>query len=298
MRRSIHSIVGGVSLALAGAQAGAAQNDFQLPTDFVALKDGAVNVAAYAVRQTLDGPWRDGVKRMGGEVSTDIFALRVTRHYSVGDGGKYTIAPIMVLGVGDVDTNVPALAATGRHASGFSDLRLGSSFWFHVDRANREFGMATLLFTLPTGDYKQDQALNVSENRWKAVLSLGWMQQLGRGWVLELAPEVAFYGDNDRYMSTRRLSQDAAYAVTGTLRYRFTPDVHGYVTAQINRGGATQVNGRPAMDGPENTRLAAGMLLFAGGGHQLQLRYARDTGIQNGFRNDGELVLRWSRVFE
>ena len=298
MVRSIHASVLGLVFAAAAAPAGAAQNDFQFPTDFVALPDGAVNVATYAVRQTLSGSWRGGVEYPSGEVTTDMLALRATRHFSVGEGGKYTIAPIMVMSMADAETNVPALAASGRQASGFGDLRLGSSFWFHVDRANREFGMATLLFTLPTGDYKQGQALNVSENRWKAVLSLGWMQQLGRGWVLELAPEVAFYGDNDRYMATRRLSQDVAYAMTGTLRYRFTPEVHGYVTAQINRGGATQVNGRPAMDGPENTRLAAGVLLFAGGGHQLQLRYARDANIQNGFRNDGELVLRWSRVFD
>ncbi len=288
----------GLCLALAGAQAAAAQNDFQFPTDFVALSDGAVNVAAYAVRQNLSGSWREGVKLPNGEVATDLFAIRATRHFSVGDGGKYTIAPVMVMTAAEMDSSVPVHVSTGRQASGFGDLRLGSAFWFHVDRANREFGMASLLFTLPTGDYRQGQALNVSENRWKAVLSLGWMQQLGRGWVWELAPEVAFFGDNDRYLSTRRLSQDVAYAVTGTLRYRFTPAVHGYVTAQVNRGGATQVNGRPAMDAPDNTRFAVGALLFAGDGHQLQLRYARDASIQNGFRNDGELVLRWSRVFE
>lgn len=298
MRRSIHAVSYGLCITLACAHAGAAQNDFQFPTDYVALPDGAVNVAAYAVSQTLSGPWRDGRQLPGGEVTTELFAVRATRHFSVGDGGKYTIAPVMVMSAADMHTSVPSLAATGRQASGLGDLRLGSAFWFHVDRANREYGMATLLFTLPTGDYTPGQALNVSENRWKAVLSLGWMQQLGRGWVLELAPEVAFFGDNDRYLSNRRLRQDAAYALTGTLRYRFTPEVHGYVTGQVNRGGATQLTGRPALDGPENTRVAAGFLWFAGGGHQLQLRYARDAVIQNGFRNDGELVLRWSRVFE
>ncbi len=298
MQRSIHSIWGGVCLALACVPVSAAQSDFQFPTDFVALPDGTFNVAAYGVRQNLSGTWRGGVEHPVGGITTDAFAIRAPRHFSVGEGGKYTLAPVMVMSAADAETTVPALAATGRQASGFGDLRLGSSFWFHVDRANREFAMATLLFTLPTGDYKPGQALNVSENRWKAVFSLGWMQQLGRGWVLELAPEVAFYGDNDRYLSTRRLSQDVAYALTGTLRYRFTPDLHGYVTGQLNRGGAAQVNGRPAMDGPENTRLAAGVLWFAGGGHQLQLRYARDTHIQNGFRNDGELALRWSRAFE
>jgi len=298
VRRSIHSVSCGLCAALACAHANAAQNDFQFPTDYVALPDGAVNVAAYAVRQTLRGPWRDGAQLPGGEVTTSLFAVRASRHFSVGEGGKYTIAPVAVMSVAEIDTNVPSLAATGRQASGFGDLRLGSAFWFHVDRANREYGMASLLFTLPTGDYQPGQALNVGENRWKAVLSLGWMQQLGRGWVLELAPEVAFFGDNDRYLSNRRLSQEAAYAMTGTLRYRFTPELHGYVTAQINRGGATQVHGRPPVDGPENTRFAAGMLLFTGGGNQLQLRYARDANIQNGFRNEGELVLRWSRVFE
>ena len=72
VRRSIHSVSCGLCAALACAHANAAQNDFQFPTDYVALPDGAVNVAAYAVRQTLRGPWRDGAQLPGGEVDEQV----------------------------------------------------------------------------------------------------------------------------------------------------------------------------------------------------------------------------------
>lgn len=290
--------LGAALLAIASLPVGAAQNDLMLPTDYVSLPNGAMNVAAYAAQQTLSGPWKEGSLQRPGEISTNLVAFRASRHFSVGDQGKYTIAPVAIITASESDANASLATVTGRHASGIGDLRLGTAFWFHSDHANREYVMAALLVSLPTGQYNPTQLLNIGENRRKTTLSFGLMQALGQRWVMDLAPEVAFYGDNTQYRSTRRLSQDTSYAVTGTLRYRATPDWHVYSSAQINRGGATEVNARASTGAPDNTRLAIGTLLFTGTGSQVQLRYARDVQTQNGFRNDGELVLRWSRVFQ
>jgi hypothetical protein len=162
--------------------------------------------------------------------------------------------------------------------------------------------MATLIVSLPTGSYTPTQAVNIGENRMKTVLSLGWMQPLGSRWVLDLVPEVAFFGDNKAYvglnrLGTSRLSQDIAYAMSGTLRYKATQAIHWYGTAQINRGGATQLNGAELTGAPDNTRLALGALVFSSDKSQIQLRYAKDVQIENGFRNAGEILLRWSTVF-
>lgn len=273
----------------------AAQNDF-FPTDYVALPDGHSNIAVYAVNQSLAGPWKNGTNLKLGEATANLFAVRATRHFSVGDQGQYTVAPLAVLTALN-GSGTGSLATAGQPITGFGDLRLGAAFWFHVDRANREYALASLLVSLPTGDYNASQPLNAGENRVKTVLSLGWMKPLGERWVVDLAPEIAFFGDNRQYRylgSTVRLSQDIAYALTSNLRYKFTPEWHGYVSAQMNNGGATQINGTSFFGAPDNTRLALGTLLFTGENSQIQLRYAQDVQVSNGYRNDREIALRWS----
>lgn len=284
-------------LAMGSFQTHAAQND-PLPTDFVSLPDGSVNVAAYLSSQSLSGPWKDGVKLRSGEGSTNLVALRLNRHFSIGEGGQYTIAPAMVLSAAESEANANMVALAGRNASGLGDLRVGGVFWFYSDHPNREYVNAALFISLPTGEYNRASAVNIGENRMKTILSLGWMQPLGKNWGLDLTPEIAFYGDNTQYLNNRRLTQDITYAMTGTLRYKMTQALHLYGSAQINRGGATQVNGTLSTGAPDNTRLAIGTLLFTTENEQVQLRYARDAQRENGFRNDGEIAIRWSTVFK
>lgn len=284
-------------VVIGSVQAHAAQND-PLPTDFVALPDGSVNVATYFASQSFSGPWKDGVKLRSGEGSTNLFALRLNRHFSVGEGGKYTIAPAMVLTAVESEANAALVPLSGRTSSGLGDLRVGGLFWFYIDHPNREYVNAGLFMSLPTGEYNPASAVNIGENRLKTILSLGWMLPLGKNWGLELTPEIAFYGDNNRYLNNRRLTQDVAYAMTGTLRYKLTQALHLYGNAQVNRGGATQVNGTLSSGAPDNIRLALGTLLFNADNGQLQLRYARDVQRENGYRNEGEIGIRWATFFK
>lgn len=274
----------------------AAQND-QQPTDFVSLPNGTSNAAIYAAWQSFDGPWKNGAQLRQGEGSSNLVALRLNKHFSVGEDGKYTIAPLMVLSASETHANASLVPIGGSKTSGLGDLRLGTAFWFHSDHVNREYVMATVIVSLPTGSYTPSQAINIGENRMKTVVSLGWMQPLSSRWVLDLVPEVAFFGDNKEYLGNSRLSQDTAYAMSGTLRYKATQAVHWYGTAQINRGGATQRNGIALTGAPDNTRLALGALMFSSDKSQIQLRYARDVHIDNGLRNTGEIMLRWSTIF-
>ena len=284
-------------LTFAGNAAHSAQND-QLPTDLVALPDGAINIALYASHLSISGPWMDGAKIRPGEGSTNLAVLRINRHYAFGDNDKYTIAPVLVLSAADSDADSRLVLSSGRQASGFGDVRLGAAFWFHKDQINREYAAASIFVSLPTGEYEKANAVNIGENRVKLILSSGWMQSLGSNWVLDLIPEVAVFGDNTRYLNNRRLSQDTAYAMTGMLRYKATPSVHWYTTAQRNSGGATQVDGVQKVGAPENTRVAVGTIIFGSNNNMLQLRYSRDVQIQNGYRNEGELAIRWSTYFK
>lgn len=295
MPRPLRARLRAALLVILPISAGAAQNDF-FPTDMVALPDGSSNIALYAGQQSLSGPWVNGVRTAQGELSMDLLAVRAARHYSVGENGQYTVAPLLVLSGADLGRNA-ALALAGPPDSGLADLRIGGAFWFHVDRENRDYALAVISVSLPTGDYSPASTLNIGENRIKTVLALGWMKTLDKRWVMELSPEVAFFGDNTRFAGTERLSQDTAYAMTGTLRYKFTQGWHVYGSAQFNRGGATQRDDVAFRGAPDNTRVAVGTLLGVGPSSQIQLRYAKDVEFSNGFRNDGEVALRWATSF-
>jgi hypothetical protein len=291
-----HRHLSALLLVTAAAPALAAQND-QQPTDFISLPHGTTNVTLYAARQSFDGRWKNGIQTPSVEGSANLTVLRANRHFSIGEEGKYTVAPLILLTASETTATAASAPMLGGSASGLGDLRLGTAFWFHSDHVNREYVMATMIVTLPTGAYTPTQAINISENRIKTVLSLGWMQTLGSSWVLDLVPEVAFFGDNKEYLGNSRLSQDTAYAMSGTLRYKATQSIHWYATAQINRGGATQRNGIALTGAPDNTRLALGALVFSSDKSHIQLRYAKDVQIENGLRNTGEIMLRWSTVF-
>ncbi len=294
-RPPLHPLIA-LLLAIAAGPVLAAQND-QQPTDFISLPNGTANAVIYAARQSVDEFWKNGARLRQGESSTNLVVLRLNKHFSVGDEGKYTIAPLMALSAAETVASATLVPLPGRESSGFGDLRLGTAFWFHSDHVNREYVMATLIVSLPTGSYTPTQAVNIGENRTKTVLSLGWMQPLGSAWVLDLVPEIAFFGDNKEYLGNSRLSQDTAYAMSGTLRYKATQAIHWSGTAQINRGGATQLNGAALTSAPDNTRLALGALMFNSDKSQVQLRYAKDIQIENGLRNTGEIMLRWSTTF-
>lgn len=292
--RKAAAMAGLIACALS-LPAAAAVNDV-FPTDYAALQDGMTSLSLYAFSQRLSGPWRDGSPSPSGQLDVRLLALRLSRSFSVGESGQYSLAPVVVLPWADGEASGLPLAF-GKQASGQGDLRVGLTFWHHVDRVNREFSTVGVFVGLPTGDYDPNRLLNAGENRTRLVLSAGWLRHLGPRWVADIATEVAATGDNRAYLGSRVLSQDVSYAATGWLRYRITPSLHWMGGAQINRGGASYVDGTLSTGAPDNTRLSTGLLLFGADQQQWILRYSRDAAVRNGFRMENEVTLRYSVSF-
>lgn len=295
--RQLHRYGIAAAICLTSAAASAAVNDIY-PTDFIALPNGSVNVTIYSTHQKVRGPYTDGVRTVAGEASINQFALRASRVFAVGSNQQYAWAPVAVLTYADVNTNTALDTRLARDISGIGDLRLGNAFWFHIDRQNRTYGMVSLFVGLPTADYNTSRTLNVAENRMRYVLSAGWMQPIGGKWLIDISPEVAVYGEDDRYLGTRIRTQDTSYALTTYLRYRQSDVWQFYGGAQINRGGATQVGGTEITGAPNNTRMYVGSMLFTSPKQQWQLRYSRDVQIDNGLRSEGEISLRYLVSFD
>ena len=272
----------------------AAVNDV-LPGDYFPLQPGQTSLTAYAFDRELQGPYAGGRKTFDGRIDSTVLALRAARFFQI---GHTTLAGVAVLPWSDSQTAPAPLAnALGAKAKGLSDLRLGLTAWLINDKTTAHYlGLSGMLIA-PTGEYNARQVLNAGENRWRYVLSAGWQKDITPRFLVELSPEIAFYGDNDSYAGNRKLEQRTSQALTGYLRWRVSPAWHVHVGGQLNRGGETRINGVDQHNPANNERVMAGMSWFLPGQQQVILRVARDTAINNGFNTGREILLRYQKGF-
>ncbi|MEE9264649.1 MAG: transporter, partial [Vicinamibacteria bacterium] len=99
----------------------------------------------------------------------------------------------------------------------------------------------------PIGEYKDDQALNLGQNRWYGrvgaplILQIGpWVP--GRRTTLELLPSVWFFSDNDDYVGTT-LKTDPMFQLEGHLTRDFMEDLWGSVDVAWLIGGKSEIDG-------------------------------------------------------
>jgi hypothetical protein len=283
-----------ISLLLPALASHAAVNDV-LPGDYFPLQPGQTTLTVYAYDREFQGPYAGGRKTTDGYIDSTVLALRAARIFRVGDT---TLAGVAVLPWSDSRVSpAPLATALGAKAEGLSDLRLGLTAWLINDKATANyFGISGMLIA-PSGDYDARQVLNAGENRWRYVLSAGWQKDITPRFLIELSPEIAFYGDNANYTGNRKLEQRSSVALTGYLRWRVSPAWHVHVGGQFNRGGETRINGVDQRNPANNERVMAGMSWFLPEQQQVILRVARDTEIDNGFRTGREILLRYQKGF-
>ncbi len=272
----------------------AATNDIY-PGDYYPSDPGDKIVSFYLYDRTSVGPYAKGTKQTDGNLTGQIAALRGVNTFEL---AGLTATSVVALTWADLDAKPVTLAnAIGASTTGFGDLRLGLTVWPIKDRQNANYLGLTAMVIAPTGGYDSGQLLNYAENRWRLVLSGGWQKDITPRFLIELSPELTFYGDNDNYAGGNRLEQDPALALTGYLRWRVTPAFHLHLGGQLNAGGAAKLNGVDLHNPPENTRVNLGATWFLPAKQQIILRLAEETGVENGFRTDREVALRYQKSF-
>lgn len=281
-------------LLICAQPAQAAVNDI-FPGDYFPLAPDTTSVSLYAFDRDQAGPYANAAKLADGELDSRILTLRLARTAQV---AGHTVSSVLVLPwFRSTASPAPLSTYLGAPAEGLADLRLGAAVWLINDRPTAHYLALNAFVIAPTGEYHADKLLNAGENRWKLVLGGGWQKDLTPKWLVELSPELAFYGDNDAYDGHKRLSQRPSYALTGYLRHRATPTWHVFLGGQINAGGETELDGVDRNDPAGNRRIMAGMTWFLPGQQQIILRGARETSIDNGFRTERELALRYQINF-
>jgi len=111
---------------------------------------------------------------------------------------------------------------------------------------------ASLLVSLPTGQYDPTLLINIGSNRWAFKPELGYSQRLGN-WLVDVYGGVWFFTANPEFFSrnsyfagTRPQTQAPVGVMEGHLSYDFKPGVW------VSADGNFWYGGRTTLDGVQN----------------------------------------------
>ena len=134
--------------------------------------------------------------------------------------------------------------------------------------------------TIPTGAYKNNQALNLGTNRWNMRIGLPFMQTIG-DWIpgkittFEVLPSVWFYGDNDDYTGLGlNLEQDPMYTLEAHITQDITAALFVSLDYFVQRVGDSSINGGTPSGANTSDSLGVTVGYMLNAQTQFQLRYA------------------------
>ncbi|EKT4467895.1 MULTISPECIES: transporter [Pseudomonas] len=264
--------------------------------DFAAPVPGHDLMALYMINSKNSDMYKNSQiidNRAKLDVTTTI--LRYAHPTLLGD--SFIINPSVVLTHQNMS---PDNVAGLDHTAGMGDPFIGAPFWLLVDRENREYLTIGPWLYLPLGEYDHKDFLNPGENRWKAVLQLGYQRGLGQHFDLDVLLEADFYGKNDEYgpsKLTRR--QRPWYEAKGGVTYLFN-DRGGSqlgVGLYFDHGGETEIDGQLQGDQVKTRGFYIQGSTMLTPVDQFMVGLFRDLDVENGFKMSQQLRLRYLHVF-
>lgn len=129
---------------------------------------------------------------------------------------------------------------------------------------------ASLQVFVPLGQYDETRLINIGTNRWAFKPEIGVSKQWG-SWILEIAPSVTFYRDNDNFMSGKTLEQRPLYAVQAHLVYSLPRGIWASLDGSYYAGARTVVDGEESDNYQINTRLGLTVAIPVTRNHSVKL---------------------------
>lgn len=114
---------------------------------------------------------------------------------------------------------------------------------------------AALTVRLPTGDYRKERLINLSNNRYTIRPQIGIQHNTGP-WTMEWTGEVAFFTDNNSFFDGNKLEQDPLWITHGHVIYNIKPGFWVGTSLAYDYGGETKVNGVDKDNIKQNTAWA------------------------------------------
>lgn len=170
-----------------------------------------------------------------------------------------------------------------------------STYWFINDRKNKNFLALTMTYTTPSGKYNESQVLNTGDNKYKTTFNLGYITKISENFLIEISPEIAFYGDNETSNSTTE--QKTSYAINSNLRYKPNNKYEIFAGFQENYLSETIKNGIEQNNDCFYQKYSFGGAYYTDKFEQIILRFAKEVNKKYGFETDKEILLRYRWSF-
>lgn len=230
-------------------------------------------------------------------IDTQSAILRGARTYSLGDLPAVTYLQV------PYGTVRPAGSLSGASGdTGIGDLTIATAIWPYHNRATRTYlGLAGYL-TSPTGNYSSQRAFNVSENRFRTDIQLGFQMPISNSVDAMIAVDTMWFGGNSQCASACGLTSNASLTQKPLTTTQLGPiyRINQIFTVGASylyvAGGATSINNN-YMNNVANTQ----RFLLSGQAHtsigRISLQYGRDMEVKNGFIQNRLLALRLMKDF-
>jgi hypothetical protein len=230
-------------------------------------------------------------------IDTQLAILRGATTYTL---GELPAVSYLQLPYGTVR---PAGSLSGLSSdNGIGDLTLATAIWPYHNKVTRTYvGLAGYLIS-PTGSYSSQQAFNLSENRFRTDIQLGFQTPVAENVDAMIAVDTMWFGGNSQCATACGLTSNGSLTqkpLTTTqlgpiyrINQIFTVGASYFYVA----GGATSINNN-YMNNVTNTQ----RFLLSGQAHtpigRISLQYGRDMEIKNGFIQTRLLALRLMKDF-
>jgi len=111
----------------------------------------------------------------------------------------------------------------------------------------------------PWGSYDPNSRTNIGSNRWsfKALVNYSITSDGGQTW-LDFYPSVRFFGDNDEYLQSKRLSQRPIFGMEAHYSATIATRTWWSIGLIASAGGATEIDGADVGASQETLKFALG----------------------------------------
>jgi hypothetical protein len=185
--------------------------------------------------------------------------------------------------VGEVERSIT------RSGQGDIQLRVASNIFGGPALTPQEFAHtaqtttlgASLVVSMPTGQYDGTKLINIGTNRWAFKPELGFVQPVGK-WTLEAYVGGWFFTANDDFFGGHRRTQDAILELQGHVIYTFLPGLWASLDGTWYSGGETAIDGVAHLDRQQNSRIGATVAVPIGRQQMVKLAWAKGASVRVG----------------
>ena len=255
--------------------------------DYIPAPAGTAVLVYYFDHSSGNETYQDGARITSAtNLTTDV---GVFRGIYWGQLAGHTTSLNLILPVGNLQLDGAAIG-NAQSSTGLGDpIVVGSIHLYENPKTKTYFAVAGYL-TLPLGEYRNDQILNMGSHRWAVKPEMGLEQGFGNsGFNLGIYANIQFYTNNNDYTPAGfTLKQEPTYGAEAHLTYDFTKSVYVGVDYYYKGGGKTSVDndsGGYVNDDELNTHSVGVRFAWDITPQTIALiKYTEDVSVQNGIK--------------